>query len=119
MELRGRVASSVENLLLVDRVPAGFEIENSRLHANVGNPKPSKRWKTTGQAEMPDRLELRDDRVLFFKTGRQSGTFAWSYGMRAVFSGKFKQAAAVAEGLYDPESRAFAGGGTVIRVEAK
>ena len=66
---------------------------------------------------LPDRIEPRDDRVLFFRTAALGrGEFRQTYLVRAVTAGRFQQPAIEAELLYDPTFRARSGGGGTLEV---
>ena len=100
--LEGTMPSNVENCLLSDVLPGGLEIEEAR--------------------DVPgdwygDRVEVRDDRVLWFRTKATSGeTFRQTYRVRAVTPGRFHVPPASIEALYDPTRYARGGGGDVIEV---
>ena len=91
---------SVENIVLTDVLPGGFEAENPRLSNSI----------ETYEQSKPDHLEIRDDRVLFFSSQEYKGKFTFSYAMRAVFPGTYKQMPTEFEAMYDPESRLRFGG---------
>ena len=97
-------------LLLVDRLPAGLEIENPRL-VDSGDLKGLDWLKRTHE---PEHTEFRDDRFVaafnFFGEGRRrsgdgasapSATLA--YVVRAVTPGSFVHPAATVEDMYRPE----------------
>ena len=92
-------------LLLVDRLPAGLEIENPRL-VDSGDLKALSWLKTT---VTPRTTQFRDDRFVaafnFFGRGRRvsekSATIA--YVVRAVTPGSFVHPAATVEDMYRPE----------------
>ncbi len=100
--LAGTVPSGTENLLLSDVLPGGLEIEEAR--------------ETSGDWG-GDRVEVRDDRVLWFRTRAcLAGTFRQTYLVRAVTPGRFRVPPASVEALYDPTLCARAGGGAVLEV---
>ncbi len=87
---------AVKNVILVDLLPAGFEIENPRLQ-------------TRGQLgfDPPRGLniayqDIRDDRILIFCDSIQ-GTRSFSYAVRAVTPGTFRIPDILGEAMYDPE----------------
>ncbi len=106
--LLGTASRSTPNLLVMDLLPAGFELENPRLGAAENS---------KGPGERVDRVERRDDRVLLFSTEAVRGSFARRYRMRAVFAGEFSQPGAVAEALYLPGQRWSEGSGAPVRIE--
>ncbi|MGH1419447.1 MAG: alpha-2-macroglobulin family protein [Hyphomicrobiaceae bacterium] len=96
-------------LLLVDRLPAGFEIENPRL-VSSGDVK-SINWVKTGV--QPEHTEFRDDRFVaafdLHNTRRRNNASApetvlqVAYIVRAVTPGTFIHPAATVEDMYRPE----------------
>lgn len=100
--LEGTVPATTENLLVSDVLPGGLEVEEAR--------------ETPGDFD-GDRVEVRDDRVLWFRThARLSATFRQTYLVRAVTPGRFRVPPASVEALYDPALHARAGGGGVLEV---
>jgi uncharacterized protein YfaS (alpha-2-macroglobulin family) len=118
-------------VLLVDRLPAGFEIENPRL-VDSGDIKSLSWLKPTLR---PEHTEFRDDRFVAafdFKrgsqnrnSGRSSGETApgtsttVAYIVRAVTPGTFVHPAATVEDMYRPEryARTAAGKLTIMAGE--
>ncbi len=89
---------NVRNIMLVDVLPSGFEIDNPRLSSR-------------GQLEFdpsislsPQYQDIRDDRILIFCDAIE-GTQTFSYSVRAVTPGRFTIPNASAEALYDPAVR--------------
>jgi uncharacterized protein YfaS (alpha-2-macroglobulin family) len=110
-------ASEVEakggRLLLVDRLPAGLEIENPRLvesgsTAGLG-------W--LPQTTLPEHTEFRDDRfVAAFNVQTGEGgpaTLTVAYVVRAVSPGRYIAPAAILEDMYQPDRHARTAAGTV------
>lgn len=87
----------VANLALVDRIPAGWEIENPRLGRGSAPD-----WVSTDELWEMDHLDLRDDRLeVFGHLDRgKSGTVV--YAVRATTAGKFTAPPVEAEAMYDP-----------------
>jgi uncharacterized protein YfaS (alpha-2-macroglobulin family) len=86
----------VDNLVVVDLLPAGFEVDNPRLQSRgrLGFTPPY-----NFEAAYQD---FRDDRVLLFTTtGRSNMQF--SYSVRAVAPGTYDVPALLAEAMYDPD----------------
>ena len=74
-------------LLLVDRLPAGLEIDNPNLvDAGAMSPSPGSRGMST-----PDHTEYRDDRFVagFDRADNQSAFFSVAYVVRAVAPGRY------------------------------
>jgi uncharacterized protein YfaS (alpha-2-macroglobulin family) len=94
-------ASQSAQTLIVDLLPAGFEIETATV---------SKGRSTTDYSWLPELtdatyIEQRDDRfvaALDLKNGAKDFTLA--YIVRAVTPGEFKYPALVAEDMYEPET---------------
>ncbi len=89
--LEGTVPEGAQHVLVTDVLPGGFELERA-----VGS----------DGSLAPDRIEARDDRVLFFRTDAVSGTkFTQSYLVRAVTPGRYSLPASTVELLYQPSTR--------------
>ena len=90
----------LNNIIVADLLPAGFEVENPRLdtggmvHAKL--PKPAS----------PSFLELRDDRVITAYDGLSQGTHHFYYIVRAVTPGAYQYPAIQGECMYDSQVRA-------------
>lgn len=102
-------------VLVVDRLPAGLEVENPRL-VDSGQVK-SLDWLQKGRE--PAHTEFRDDRVVaafdFFGSGRRGANAevqaTVAYVVRAVTPGTFAHPAATVEDMYRPERHARSGAG--------
>ncbi len=87
----------VKNLAIVDRLPAGFEIENPRLGRSE-----DLQWMTEPlKAEYQD---LRDDRIQVFGDLESGASGTVYYSVRAVTKGRYTAPAALVEAMYDPEN---------------
>ncbi len=99
--------SRTGRLLLVDRLPSGFEIENPRL-VGSGDVKSLSWIKTMAQ---PVHTEFRDDRFVAaydlhasnVANANQAMTLQVAYIVRAVTPGEFVHPAATIEDMYAPE----------------
>lgn len=104
-------AAQQAQLLLVDRLPAGFEIDNPKLvdGSSVGNLS----WLKTGLA--PDHTEYRDDKFIasFDRRVRQPNSISVAYIVRAVSPGTYMHPPATAEDMYRPERFGRTATGTV------
>ena len=106
-------------VLLVDRLPAGLEIENPRL-VTSGDVK-SLSWLKSDVH--PAHTEFRDDRFVaafdFFQAGKKKKSAMVAYVVRAVTPGSFVHPAAVVEDMYQPERFARTAGGrlTITKTE--
>ena len=94
-----------KNVVLVDLLPAGFEVENPRLASSD----------TSDLSELdminPQKIDIRDDRILVF-TNISDDTH-YRYVVRAVTPGKFKLPAVSAECMYDPSIVSVNGAGEI------
>lgn len=100
-------ATPVENVVLTDLLPAGFEIENPRTKELPGMD-----WIKDGLD--PTAMDVRDDRIHFFvdlTNGRQS----YYYAVRAVSPGVYKMGPVNADAMYNGEYHSYNGAG-VIRI---
>jgi uncharacterized repeat protein (TIGR01451 family) len=99
----------IQNLALVDRLPAGLEIENPRLGRSsmAGWINPTELWAT-------DFMNMRDDRITAFGTLLPRTSRKVVYTVRAVTSGTFTVPPVELEAMYDPALWARAKGGTAV-----
>jgi hypothetical protein len=88
-------------LLLVDRLPAGLEIDNPKL-VESGSLEGMSWFK---QEIAPAHAEYRDDRFVaaFDRGGSEAATFSVAYIARAVTPGRYVTPPAVVEDMYRPE----------------
>ena len=98
----------VENIVVTDMLPAGFEIENTRL-ADMPEMKWIKREAT------PDYLDYRDDRVNIF-TSADSEPRDFYYMVRAVSPGLYQLGPVQADAMYNGAFHSYHGA-AVVRVE--
>ena len=104
LTLESAYSGTVENVVVTDMLPAGFEIENSRISALPGT-----EWITN--ATPPIHIDMRDDRIHFFTNAE--GTQNFYYSVRAVSPGSFRLGPASAEAMYNGEYRSYHGAGVV------
>lgn len=97
---------SLDNIVVADLLPAGLEVENSRLGAL-----PDLNW--IRDASTPQYLDIRDDRVLFFTSLYGTQERNYYYVCRAVSPGTFVQGPASADAMYDGTIHSYHGAGTV------
>lgn len=92
-------AGRVENLVVQNWLPAGFEVENPRLETSE-----QREW---ADANLPIAyVDVRDDRVLLFA---ELPDAAWRTGyalLRAVIPGRFRLPPVQVEAMYEPGLRA-------------
>lgn len=101
------LTSNLENVVVVDMLPAGFEIENARLASRAGIP-----W-LKQQDFNPDYVDIRDDRLIFFGTFPRQRQRKFHYALRAVTRGNFTLPPVTAEAMYDPVKSSVAGSGNI------
>jgi len=101
------VSGPVENVVLVNLLPTGLEVENPRLESTESLP-----WaRETGRT--PDHLDLRDDRILIF-TDLPANAWQTYYTLaRAVSPGAFRLPPAHVEAMYNPALQASGPRGTM------
>ncbi len=106
--VRNTSGERIQNVALVDRIPAGFEIENPRLGRGTVASwiEPESLWK-------PDFLDVRDDRLVVFGALEPRESRKVVYAVRAVTAGTFTLPPVEAEAMYDPRIWAREQGGTV------
>ena len=97
------LTANLENVVVVDMLPTGFEIENPRLESRAGIP-----WLKT-QGFKPDHLDIRDDRLIFFGTFPRQRERKFYYALRAVTQGEFTLPPIAAEAMYDPTKSTVTG----------
>ena len=102
----------VDNIVLVDRLPAGWEIENPRLGRSD-----DAQWVAKDAQWKADHMEIRDDRIELFGGLGRGETVEVVYAARAVAAGQFAEPPVEAEAMYDPQIWARAGGSR-IQVDA-
>jgi len=98
----------IANVALVDRIPAGWEIENPRLGRGS-----SPEWVDPDQLWQADHLDLRDDRIELFGHLDRNAAATVVYAVRAVTAGRFTIPPVEAEAMYDPRIWAREPGATV------
>ncbi|RKU10374.1 hypothetical protein C6503_19885 [Candidatus Poribacteria bacterium] len=97
------LTANLENVVVVDMLPTGFEIENPRLESRAGIP-----W-LKEQGFKPDYIDIRDDRLIFFGTFPRQRERKFYYALRAVTQGEFTLPPIAAEAMYDPTKSAVTG----------
>ena len=98
VEVTNHTSATVRNLALVDRLPAGWEIENPRLGRGA-----LPDWVDADTLWERDHMSLRDDRIELYGQLRAGETRRVVYGVRAVTGGSFVLPELTVEAMYDPE----------------
>ena len=105
--LENAYSTTIENIVVTDLLPAGFEIENPRTKDIPGMD-----W--IKDASMPEAMDVRDDRINFF-TNLYSTKQTFYYAVRAVSPGSYKMGPVSADAMYNGEYHSYNGAG-MIRV---
>jgi uncharacterized protein YfaS (alpha-2-macroglobulin family) len=105
IEVRLESPRALQNVVVVDALPAGFEIENPALATSDGRSEADKRFGIV-------RSEARDDRLVLFCHPR-SGESRYRYVARAVTAGSFALPPIAAECMYDGAIHGVHGAGRV------
>ncbi|MBX9992857.1 alpha-2-macroglobulin family protein [Phreatobacter oligotrophus] len=92
-------------IMLVDRLPAGFEIDNPSLIASAETS--ALKW-LPAEAVQPDYKAFRDDRFMaaYSRTSEAAGNWQVAYMIRAVTPGRYLVPPATIEDMYRPERAA-------------
>lgn len=107
--LFNKQGTDVDNVVITDMLPAGFEIENPRLTEDRDMP-----W--IKDQFNPDYFDVRDDRInLYTTSGRMPRNFY--YLVRAVSTGNFIMGPVSADAMYNTEYHSYNGAGVVKIVE--
>lgn len=105
VSLERAFSTDVENIVITDILPAGFEIENPRTKEI-----PGMEWIKDGA--VPTALDVRDDRIHLF-VDLTSTRQVYYYAVRAVSPGLFTIGPVSADAMYNGEYHSYNGGGTV------
>jgi uncharacterized protein YfaS (alpha-2-macroglobulin family) len=105
ISLEKSYSNSIENIVITDLLPAGFEIENPRT-----KDLPGMDW--IKNASEPTALDVRDDRIHFFVDAHSSKQ-NYYYAVRAVSLGQFKQGPVSADAMYNGEIHSYHGAQTI------
>ncbi len=94
------VSGPVQNVVIVNLLPSGLEVENPRLSTTEQLP-----WVNDANLQ-PDYMDLRDDRILLF-TDLPADSWQTFYTLvRAVAPGQFRLPPVQVEAMYNPALRA-------------
>lgn len=98
-------SGSVDNIVITDILPAGFEVENARTKEVPGMD-----W--IKDANTPTQLDVRDDRVNLF-VDLTSKMQTYYYAVRAVSTGIYHMGPISADAMYNGEYHSYNGAGIV------
>ncbi|HET9824425.1 MAG TPA: hypothetical protein VFP87_03780, partial [Chitinophagaceae bacterium] len=108
--LENAYTTQVDNVVITDMLPAGFEIENPRTKELPGMD-----WiKNAGE---PTALDVRDDRINFFVNIGHYKPQTYYYAVRAVSPGIYKMGPVSADAMYNGEYHSYNGAATVKVVQ--
>jgi uncharacterized repeat protein (TIGR01451 family) len=109
--LENAYTTEVDNVVITDLLPAGFEIENPRTKEIPGMD-----W--IKNASEPTALDVRDDRIHFF-VDLHSKPQTYYYAVRAVSPGNYKMGPVSADAMYNGEYHSYNGAGVVRVVDSR
>jgi uncharacterized protein YfaS (alpha-2-macroglobulin family) len=107
ISLTNTTGRRVDNVALVDRLPAGWEVENPRLGRGS---LPQWARRSVGEPWRVEHLNIRDDRLELFGALRPGQTVWVIHVARATAAGRFTAPPVFAEAMYDPGLWARAAG---------
>lgn len=108
LTITAQYGGTIDNVVITDMLPAGLEIENTRL-----NEMPDLKWITdVKDKDEPDYLDVRDDRLNLF-TAVTGTTKTFYYMVRAVSPGTYQLGPVQADAMYNGMYHSYHGAGTV------
>ena len=102
---------NLENVIIDDMLPAGFEIENPRLATSA-----EISWIEKSEYT-PNYTDIRDDRIFLFTSLNHKRPVTFYYAVRAVTSGTFNLPPVSAECMYDPTYTSVQSSGKITILE--
>ncbi len=96
LRITNKTNSTIENVALVERFPAGWEVENPNLNGE------SIPQNLLADAWGYEHMNVRDDRVEAFNTLNANQSATLTIALRATSAGVFTSPSASAEAMYDP-----------------
>jgi uncharacterized protein YfaS (alpha-2-macroglobulin family) len=109
LQVRNTSNAPIKNVALLHVLPAGWEIDNTRL-SNENLPQ----WLTRLKLGQEAYVDLRDDRAMwFFDLTKPKTAIHFAVKLTAVTVGRFTLAPTIAEGMYNNRYKAVAPGKTV------
>jgi len=106
ISLENAYTTEVDNIVITDLLPAGFEIENPRTKEIPGMD-----W--IKNVDEPTALDVRDDRIHFFVDLKFYRPQKYYYAVRAVSPGIYKMGPVSADAMYNGEYHSYNGSGVV------
>lgn len=86
---------NIENVVLVDLLPAGFEVQNPRLDPTAADSQ------SGAKTISPTYMDVRDDRLILMFDQLQQGTHTYQYAVKTVTPGTYDYPPIQAECMYD------------------
>jgi uncharacterized protein YfaS (alpha-2-macroglobulin family) len=105
LDLERTYSTDIDNVVITDMLPAGFEIENPRTKEIPGMD-----W-IKGD-DTPQAMDVRDDRINLF-VNLHSMRQVYYYAVRAVSPGTYRMGPVSADAMYNGEYHSYNGAGTV------
>ncbi|MBI1341397.1 MAG: alpha-2-macroglobulin family protein [Terrimonas sp.] len=105
ISLEKSYSGRIDNVVITDLLPAGFEIENPRTKEV-----PGMEWIKDGYS--PTSLDVRDDRIHFF-VDLYNNRQTYYYAVRAVSPGSYKMGPVSADAMYNGEYHSYNGAGLI------
>jgi hypothetical protein len=105
LTLERTFSTDVDNIVITDMLPAGFEIENPRTK-NI----PGLEWVKSD--DKPTALDVRDDRINLF-VNLHSAKQTYYYAVRAVSPGVYHMGPVSADAMYNGEYHSYNGAATI------
>ncbi len=102
-------STNIDNVVITDMLPAGFEIENPRTKDIPGMD-----WIKNDNA--PTAMDVRDDRINLFVDARNNKQ-TYYYAVRAVSPGIYKMGPVSADAMYNGEYHSYNGAGVIKVVQ--
>jgi uncharacterized protein YfaS (alpha-2-macroglobulin family) len=106
LTLEKAYSGSIDNVVITDLLPAGFEIENPRIKDIPGMD-----W--IKDAGTPTAMDIRDDRLHLF-VNANAGRQVYYYTVRAVSPGVFQQGPVSADAMYNNDYHSYHGAGKIV-----
>jgi uncharacterized protein YfaS (alpha-2-macroglobulin family) len=105
LSLEKSYSGGIDNIVLTDLLPAGFEIENPRTKEIPGMD-----W--IKNASEPTAMDVRDDRINLF-VDLYSSRQVYYYAVRAVSPGVYHMGPVSADAMYNGDYHSYNGAGTI------
>jgi len=106
LQVRNTSSAPIKNVALLHVLPAGWEIDNTRLSSEA-----LPQWLTRLKLGQEDYVDLRDDRAMwFFDLTKPKSSINFAVKLTAVTVGRFTLSPTIAEGMYNNRYKAVVPG---------